>query len=80
MIEKKYSSASQKQIGSLNPSNHIVQKHNIMMNNLEDPIENRLKKLQNRNSPSPLHNTRNGHKKDENTSIGLMKERKGFST
>ena len=80
LIEKKYSSASQKYVGSLNPSNHIVQKHNILLNNIDDPIENRLNKFQNRNSPSPLNNTRNAHKKNENTSIGLAKDKRGFST
>ena len=38
LIEKKYSSASQKHVGSLNPSNHIVQKHNMLLNNLDDPF------------------------------------------
>lgn len=80
LIEKKYSSASQKHVGSLNPSNHIVQKHNMLLNNLDDPFQNRLNRFQNRNSPSPLNNTRNAQKKNENASIGIAKEKRGFST
>lgn len=66
-IEKKYSSTSQKYVGPSNSinNNHIVQKHNYLLNTLEDPIDNRLNKYSNnKKSASPLNDTRNVHRKN----------------
>ena len=65
--------------GSLN-TNHIVQKHNFLLNNLEDPLDNRLHKYREKKSTSPLNETKNAHRRNENYSIGLDPDRKGFST
>lgn len=65
-IEKKFSSASQKYVGTSNSisNNHIVQKHNYLLNTMEDPIENKLNKYHNKKSASPLNDTRNMHRKN----------------